>query len=403
MEFLVFLAVIGLVIYWASSRRKSSASRKEVITPAITISTSITSSSSSFENPDTGAVTATSDGRWVLNPRSTFPLTIYGIDQATAEKLKMYLDHGYTQGIYAQSRALLPIIARSNLQCKEIDDYVRKFKPQYLKYIEDLKQSSSEWACASEKDREDLLVTFRNKAIESLDVRPYCDLIALFEDEPKDATIDDAVIDKFGFENFQLYLRYAGNLGKVRLIPADHRERTGFENLVVCGLAIRGADIPLSNILETLTLKEMNELVADLNLPSLKRKATAIDSLTKLPDIKDRVGKKVAFRELFQLKALPQELSHLDIRQISSSWRYAYEVAMLLAHTYVMGGSASGERRQKEEYSSFILGWEILATKDESSCAYCKRAEAKDYPKTLPPKVPLHIGCRCTVLPKLRK
>lgn len=405
MEILVLLAIVVLVIIWAatrgmSARREAGTVKTRPSEPKITVPIQ-TTPSSSFDNPDTGPVTATSDGGWVLNPKSTFPLTVYGIDRATAEDLKRLLDQGYSLGTYDHARALVPLIARSNLRCKEVDEYIRRFKPQYLKTLEELKRSSGEWASASEPDREDLLSTFRQQAIDSLEVRPaVCDLETLFESEPLDTTIDDALIDRFGFETLQLYLRYAGNLAKVHVIPADHYDRDGFEKLVKVGLAIRGAEIPLSGILETLKLKDLKELVADLHPPSFRRKAQAIDFLMKLPDVKEGISKVVAFRELFQLKPLPAEFSHIDLDQISASWSCAHEIATLIAHTYVVAGYATCKRQYQDDLS-YITGWELSS--DETSCPYCKCAAAKAYPKTQRPKVPLHIGCRCSVLPKLRE
>lgn len=214
---------------------------------------------------------------------------------------------GYSQGTYALADTLIPIIARSNLHCKEIDEYIRKFKPQYLNKIEELKRSSTEWTSASERDREDLLANFRQQSIELIDIRPYCDLEVLFECEPEDITLDDSLIDRFGFENLQLYLRYAGKADKVLVIPSDHKERSRFERLVDLELAIRGKDIPLPAILEAIKLKDINIWVADLIQKPFTRKAKAIEFLLNLSDIRERIGKVLAFRELFQLRPLPDE------------------------------------------------------------------------------------------------
>lgn len=375
---------------------------KKVSDPKITVS--ISTSSSQIENPDTGSITSTGDS-YVLNPKSTFPLTISGVDQTTAEKLKKLLEDGYNIGAYAHARTLMPVITRSNLRCKEINDYIKTFKPQYLSKIEDLKQSSQEWTLASEKDREDLLVSFRQQAIEGIDIRPCCNLEVLFECEPADTSIDDALIDRFGFENLQLYLRNSKNLNKIRVIPADHYDRHGFEELVKLGLAIRGTDIPLPNILETLKLKDINDLAVSLNQEPFKRKSKAIEFLLSLPDAQQRASKLIAFRELFQLKPLPGEFSNIELNKISNAWSYAFEIAFLIAHTYTMGGYATRSARQHQKMladdESFVKGWELVSADD--SCPYCKNAALKLYHKNQHPKTPLHIGCRCAVLPKLKE
>lgn len=398
METLIVLVIIVLVVIWVS--KNYSGQKTKMSEPKITVSIS-SSPSSSFDNPDTGPVTATHDGGWILNPKGTLPLTIYGIDQQTVEELKGLLDKGYTQGTYAHARTIVPIIARSNLRCKEIDDYVKKFKPQYLGKIEDLKKSSAEWTSASINDREDLLIEFRQQAIESLEIQPYCDIETLFECEPADATIDDVLIDRFGYENLQLYFRYGGNLKKVHVIPANHYDRSGFEKLVELGLVIRGADIPLGAILETLKLKDMNDLVADLQQKHFGRKAKAIEFLINLPDIQQRISKIVAFRELFQLKPLPDDFSGIDLSNVSEAWRHANEIATIITHTYVMSGYAARNMAQEKDDLSYIRGWELSPVNDGATCPCCKRAASKTYSKKQYPKVPLHIGCRCGLVAKL--
>jgi hypothetical protein len=399
--FLLAIVVI-LVVVWVFTRRRAGSTvpgSNERQALALNRGTPrLASPLSSGDYPDTGPVTAAPDGGWILNPKSTFPLTVYGIDLPTAQQLKSLLDRGYFLSTDEQAKTLVPLFVRFNLRCKEVDEYMRKFKPRYFKRLEQLKRSSPEWASASELDREDLLVGFRQLAIDSLEVRPgVCDLAALFETEPQDASLDDALIDRFGFENLEFYFRYAGNVKKVHKIPAHHRDRERFERLAKAGLAVRGEDVPLSDILRALSLKELQQLVADLESPKFRKKADAINFLMSLPDIRARLTKVLAFRELFQLSPLPPEFSHINLERISASWYYAYQVAMLVAHTYIAAGEATSKQREYE--GDVVAGWELLC--DEDCCTYCKGAAAKAYSNTQRPKVPFHIGCRCMVVPKL--
>lgn len=404
---LVLFAILFLAAYWLIKKSKSRPTAPEksfqTATPKFEIAVSIgTSSSTGLSNPDTGPVTGASHSGWTINPKSSRPLTLLGIDEQIAQNIKSLLDQSYSLGTYNQIRALAPLIVRSNLRCKEIDEYTTKFKPQYEKYIEQLKQSTSEWASASEKDREDLLSTFRTQAISQLDIRPYCDLETIFECAPSDATIDDSLIDRFGFDNLQLYLRYADNLEKVRVVPANHYDRTTFEKLVEARLAIRGQNISTAAMLETLKLKDMKEIVADLNSPPFKKKSQAIEYLSSVQDIRERLSKVLAFRELFQLTALPQEFSSIDLSKIAVSWKYAREIATLLVHTYTMGGYSARDKERYQEDFSFITGWELLLANDDNCCPYCKRAASANYPKNRKPLVPLHLGCRCSASPILK-
>lgn len=363
---------------------------------------------SNFELPDTGSVTplrtvgvGLPQGGWVLNPKSTFPLTVYGVDLPTAEEVKKVLDASYTAVQYEAIKSLTNFLVFSNLRCKEIDEYVLEFRPAYLKEVERLRQSSSEWSVATEKDKEDLLRGFQTKAIETLDIRPDCYLVHLFEWKPMDATLYEPIVERYGYQIAQFYLNHFGDPHEVHVIRVGHPSRSGFEQLCELGLARRGIEIPLRDILQKLKVKEMTQLVIDLNPPPFRRKAQACEFLMNVPNIKDRVGKILAFRELFQLLPLPSEFAHIDLDHAYTGWGSAQwdaqEIAMLLIQTYIWGGYESQDRNRG--VPSYVSGWELRTIKDKRSCPYCERAAATRYARDERPKVPLHIGCRCRVSP----
>ncbi len=388
----LLLAAFFLIIWLLYKKHKKSHKKIE---PLITIQTDF-QTKSSFQTPDTGDVKSSADGGWIINPRSTFPLTIYGINEKEANELKMILEEGFTKGIYDVLPKLIPFIASSNLKCKEIDEYVKKFKPVYLKKIEELKKASVEWPTLSDNDKEDLLFTFRQAAIDSLDIRPNCNLEYLFEYEPGDISIDDLLLQRYGYDLMQFYISRADRLDKVFIIPADHYYRKYFERLVEKKLAIQGADIPMNLILNALTLKEINEIISDLNMKPFTRKNKAVEYLLTVPDMKERLKREIAFRELFKLSPLPEEFNNINLEDISKAWKYTTEVATLLIETYISGGYAKRDFLERNKYLDTIKSWEII-TAGDNACPYCKRLALKEYPKDVYPKVPLHIGCRCLV------
>ncbi len=399
MDWLIFSLVILVALIWLIRRFASLQADRTTDVQGSQFSISVSTRLSGDKPYDLGEPILNAGGGWILNPRATLPLTVQGVGGSEVRELKRYLNEGLVGGHYKASQAITPIVARTNLRCAEIDQYIARFKPVYVERIEELKRSSSEWAQASERDREDLLASFRTKALSALDVRPYCDLEVLFELEPKDVTLDDALIDRYGFEQVQLYLRYAVDLQRVRVIPADHRDREGLEDLVQHGLARRGADIPLLDILSALKLQDLNKMLTDAGEKTVSRKAKAIDILKDQANVKTKLDEMMAFRELFQLFPLPPQFAGVDLQQVASAWRYADEIAELMTHTYMMAGYATRDRdRYKGERS--VLGikkWQLLPAQD--SCPYCQREGQKTYVRM--PTTPLHIGCRCTVSPVL--
>ncbi len=335
--------------------------------------------------PDVGPVTPSGDGGWIINPKTSFPLTLYNGDRQTIESVRQVLQEE-DQWYLNQANLLTSLIAQQNIRCQEIDAYVHTYRPLYRKHIEDAKRASLEWPDASAPDQADLLMEFRKQAIAALDVRPAIanrDVETLFDGEPDDITVDDALLERFGADVVQLYLRYATDLTKVRKVPASHADRKGFEALVERRLAIRGSAIPAEDVLTTLRLKDMRELVADLDAPKFSRKAKAIEYLSTLPDLGERLGKAVAFRELFQLQPLPGEFAHIDLQHVAEAWAYARVTATIVALTYSMS----------VDYVVYedARGYEIRGA--EQCCPHCERAAERPY-KT-PPVTPLHIACRC--------
>jgi hypothetical protein len=350
--------------------------------------------------PSTGPVTPLGQtGGWFLNPASDYPLTVFGLTRAQSEELKALLDRGYTESPYSHAKQVMAFLLRSNARWGELEDYINRFKPLYLKDIAAQQRSSAEWTTAGEKDREDLLAEFRERAIQKLDVRPYCDLQTLFDFSSIDATMDDPLLERFGFDAMQLYLRHATRTNTVRVVSVEHSDRAGFEQLVALGLTRRGTDIPMAEILQQLKLKEMAQLVADLAPPSFRRKSEAIAFLLTVPDIEARVGKVIAFRELFQLLPLPVEFVHLNVTDLATAWRYAHTVAELMQRTYVFGGRAAQSREQVLSMArTGPLYWTISTADNVTTCPCCLRAASVAYSKQAAPHLPLHPGCRCVVL-----
>ncbi len=307
------------------------------------------------------------EGGWILDPKSTFPLTLFGATKEVVLDLKVLLDESCVRSWHDLLPKISGFLSQANLRCREIETYIQTQKDIYFQKIKELKESSPEWQNSLENDRLDLLDEFRRVAIEHLRVRPQANLKVLFEGQPRDMTIDDKLIGKYGYDVIVFFLRHVSDRGKVYVIPADHYERRNWEKLTELGLANRGDNIQLISILSALTLREMTELVNDLQVPTFHRKAKAVEFLSTVPDIEQRVQRKLAYRQLFQVKALPAEFAKHRLRYSE------------------MGG--------------LLSSWRILAS--GGACPFCIEQSKLAFAADKPPVVPLHIGCRCQVSPNL--
>jgi len=176
--------------------------------------------------------------------------------------------------------------------------------------------------------------------VDSLPVKPSNieRLNILFDDTPSDFTADDKLLALFDGEDPELYRfyvsqhEYAGNVLNIR---ADDYYRKRHEKLLQKSLTKRGQDIDLKDILSSLRLKDINEALQGLIEKPLGRKAKAIDYALTVSDIKERLSKQVAFRELFQIL----EPEGFDIHEIKKCYEHANAISSLLRDTYVNGAN----------------------------------------------------------------
>lgn len=335
---------------------------------------------------------ASKETEFVLNQGSTFELTLLGADNALGRQIQNILLDDKTWDD-KKKQQIVALFAEYNLKVKEVEAYKKKYGKVYFDKLEQLKNASAEWQAAGELDKEDLLEGYREIAIKEIYEQANCDLVSLFEKEPADITVDDALIKEYGFENIQTYLRFADNLDKVRIIPNDNYNRQKFEKLVELGLSIRGSSIPLEEILSTLTLKDLNE-IANNPEKQFKRKNQAIEFILAIPNIEEKIGSKISLRELFKLKPLPEKFASVNLQEVSNAWSYAYEVVGLLVDTYRNANYSAQTLKDKEyvkEYKVEYWG------NEENMCPCAKELINKKYPKARPPKIPYHIGCNCSL------
>ncbi|HEV7764313.1 MAG TPA: hypothetical protein VGQ76_04870 [Thermoanaerobaculia bacterium] len=104
---------------------------------------------------DTGNVTLTAEGWWVLNPKSTFPLHVYGLDEPKVRKLKRGLEQGYALDRDAEE-AIYSLISRSKtFHWHELELYKRDFVEPFAAALKQMQQASAEWRDLPATDEDD--------------------------------------------------------------------------------------------------------------------------------------------------------------------------------------------------------------------------------------------------------
>lgn len=381
---LLLLIGIGVVLWLWVRHRQTSAKRPSRASHSEVVSATASARSAYKEGIEWKPV----DGGFLIGANLPQPLTLLGINTADAKKLVDALEANRS---YEIREWLVGVVARENVRCRELDQWLATYKPKFETAVEKAKQASG-WATATERDKEDYLDTFQEVAARELQVRPadVDTALALLTEEPEDLTVDDKLLARFKDEP-ELYRAllwtFAGG-SRVQVVPVGEYRRKEFEELAARGFLRRGTDIPMNDILATLTLKEMMQVAGDAAPKKFTRKAPAIEFLRTLPDLTERLGRVVAFRELFQ--AVPP--TNVDMEAVAASYRYAGQVAGLIAQTLESGFSSLRDRLSDVYVEP--TSWELSS---EDCCPRCQADNGKTWKKAPRHRPPFHIGCTSTL------
>lgn len=390
-----WIIVVAAIVYWLFLRNKdshqiSNAAKQHKTEPAhnLVISVETTNGKQGRRETKVG-YQHTVDGGVVIGPDLPFPITLYGLDAADVEKLVAAFEHGED---YEIGEWFSHLVAQKNIQCKELNEWVSIAKPKVRDIVKQRVLASTEWAQASDLDKRDLLAEIQDIAIAELPIRPGDTDTAwtLLIEEPQDLTVDDALLERFR-DNPQTYqtLLYAISAGtKVQVAPAGDYRRKAFEELYEKGFMRRGQEIPVEDILASMTMKQMQEIAGADAPKKFTRKAQAIDFLKDLADIKQRLEKTISFRELFQIKPI----DGINLDELAKAHAYSSQVARVVLRT--LRASVDSQRLRESRLDEYMDGWELFS---ENCCPACRAQHGKSW-KRLPQKLPpFHIGCEARI------
>lgn len=323
----------------------------------------------------------------IINPQSSFQITLYNAEEKTIRKVVNILNNEST---WNKTKELLPIFTLHDVKCKEVDEYILKYKPIYNEKLKNKISLSAEYQSATDKDKEIIIDELKNKVINSIQERADCDLKTLFDFCEIDISIDNEILKKYGFDVISKYFGLSYYKDKI----VSHWERKDFEDLLKADLVITADEIDNDEILNSQTLKTLN-LICNKEDGFFKRKNKAIDYINENKELLSNMGKYVATRNIFKMKPLPNEFKDLDIDAINKNWSFLKEYIKLITDTY---------RYSERNYAdisgdnSWIKSYRIEKFEDLNPDFVCLRAREeckKKYSKSNPPKLPFHVGCNC--------
>lgn len=374
------LVVLFFLIGIPKGNKKNEADANSTSAPTINLNLS---TASNEEEKYHVPIKQVDDG-WVINPGCPFELTIMDCDYETAQRIRELCD----QGGYQADKELLSLFATKNIKIKEIEEYKKKYAPVYYQRIEELKFSSQEYKDAGLKDKEMMEEEFKVMAQDCIYELPEFDVYKLFIDI--DLAKYHELIENYDFECIEEYFyNKPGSIVSIKGNPS----RAIFDRMSEMQLAIRGYDIPLSEILNTQNLKVLNA-IANNPQKEFKRKSQAVEYILGNEEAMASIEKYIAFRELYKTLPLPNEFEGLNKETFNKIIESIKLQVLLLQRTY--NDSAFqwertlqyGETR-KELYKTC----KVNCSNDKCKCAQDRMK--RSYSMENPPQTPCHIGCSC--------
>lgn len=277
------------------------------------------------------------DGSWVLNPRSTYPLTITGLTTSDVEWLKRSLDRLCEDFGRRDIQEIGYFILGTGFVWKELVQYVATYKPVYDSALERHKELSHEWIAASLEGRESLLPELAEKAWANVPLRLVEDFHLTL-----DPGLPMGVFQRYEKWPLAEYVAGIQSKKKTRTAKKQRWVRMRLKQLVKVGLA---------------------------------------------EEIMDGV---------FRMRQLPEDLKDLDIMAFERAERNALTIAGLLVRTYV-GGYANRKHLDWTEKAGFDT-YEVIMNDDP--CPICKAAigSKRHFNRSELIRLPVHLGCECGYL-----
>lgn len=383
------ILVIAFSVYLIVSGIKKMKNTHSSVSKSVHIPITINHEPETYESETYNKPIRKSANGWILNPDTPFELTVTNATKDIAQTIRELCDNEYNRD---SERQLLSVFVSNNITIKEIEEYKSKYSTVYNNRLRQLIADCKEFDQMGIKDKDVLIKSFRTQALDSIYELPDIDIENLFIEQ--DLTIDDRLVNQYGFEIIDVYLSYYSKIGSVVKVGIGDYCRNAFEQMSQNGLALQGKNIPIKDVLASQTLKTLNQ-IADNPEKTYKRKDQAIEYILSNDEKISSIDDYIAFCELFELIPL-KDLSEKDAVQIFDLWDYYRTEIKLLLHTFshsVYGWEHLNNDRdiRKRLYSTCA----VSSTSSRCRCAQ-ERMKIK-YPLDKMPKTPCHIGCSCWI------
>lgn len=324
-----------------------------------------------------------------------FPLTLSGVTKEIAIELESNIgDPGYGYKQYASFAMLL--MFNPTFRVAEFEIEVVKLKSRIGLSVAQRIAACAEFLDFSEKDKiftkeEFFFDALRLEEIIQNKKTPW---EIVLKSHYKDINFPLEIVNLFKSDSnlFEFYMRKI--LGKIPTwhIDTSDRERLLWVKLAENGLALRGWDIPLNEMANSFSLKQINSIMNLQSKNALKDKKKAVIALSNYLENRERISEYMSVRGIFHA-ILPLDMD-MDLEELRDSYNYMRSASEIILETFSTNIQSLYYRQQVEDDAEDDSDkyWSIIPNKEEFKCA--KRNCGK-YDMTTSLLPPYHLGCDC--------
>ncbi len=326
-----------------------------------------------------------SDSSVQFMPHGRVPITIQGVTMEEGRPIMASLvGGGYPPAIKMQLGLLM---ARKNASSPEVDSFLSRAHKAFRAKRDEFLDEAGDLSAMTDEERRDV----RQEAVEdAADDIGVCsmweDFEVLLAGEPVDETADDELLNLFGdrLDLLELYLRLGKRKRDTVKTDSDEDRRRMLE-LCERGLAISSYDLDPADLLKSLRMAAIQEMLGTDAPKTFRRKAEAVEFAASVDGIVDRVSGYLPLEDTFRI------VKRDDLEDAEAALRYAKEYAGLIVTTYITA------QRARKAIDLKVSG-EVAEVWPDDDCELCEKHEGKSVASTRSPAAPPHhVGCVCIV------
>lgn len=347
---------------------------------------------------------------WVLNPGFPLKITAKGLKTDGLQRLNDLLNDSGFNMTKDRKEQIRKLLTESSVELPEIEEFLREQQTYYRDQFDLRIANHEEWDTLSFEQQSDLSKQFLRDINVQAEETPCLPLHKLLEgsssllgyhvdDEQfeQERTIDREMgrqfVKRYGVDLLDFYVSLP-NFGEPIKADNNPRQRKMLDRLYEEGLAKKGQDISLKDILNTYSVEKLKEL-AFTNHGMFATKQDVVNYIYNDALCREKAVNTIPYRYMYQPLRIDEIEPSFTVDELAKFKRFYDLVSELFITTYHFTQLAHTFKNDQHDERRF----RFFVKRDNTYCGnICKRANSfngRIFTKKRLPDLPLHVGCTC--------